>query len=480
MGFPPPSPMPHQTPKKVLALVGFVCLAAAATLTISWVYRQPFPGVFALGSFLIVALLVQHLYTQLRVQASGSIAFVVHLTAGILFGGFWAATITIVATLVTQILRQLPPIRVIFNVGQRVLALTGAFLVYQGLGGNIPPEYLRVGGEVSSIALQLDIFLFFVLSVVYFTTNSILVSFAIALSTERRFKDVWTLNTRGVLGYDLGASAIAILVGWFYVHAQDWIPLGLGPASLVAIVLPVVVLRHIYGMYYRLQQNGRELLAVMVKAMEARDPYTSGHSVRVSTLAKMIAVEMRLPTNQVEEIGTAGLLHDVGKIYEEFAPLLRKADKLTDEEFALMQTHSAKGAELVGVISSFRGPIQGMVLSHHERWDGKGYPNGTEGGAIPLGSRIIMVCDTIDAMMTDRPYRKALGFDAVLAELQRCRESQFDPRLVDMVESSLAVRRTVAEQIGKGILPTQKEPDGPRHSRRVASTSKPFWRSRLG
>ena len=141
-----------------------------------------------------------------------------------------------------------------------------------------------MGGEVSSIALQLDIFLFFVLSVVYFTTNSILVSFAIALSTERRFKDVWTLNTRGVLGYDLGASAIAILVGWFYVHAQDWIPLGLGPASLVAIVLPVVVLRHIYGMYYRLQQNGRELLAVMVKAMEARDPYTSGHSVRVSTL----------------------------------------------------------------------------------------------------------------------------------------------------------------------------------------------------
>lgn len=471
--------MADHSPKRVLIYVALVCLAASVVLAVSWFYREPFPGVFALGSFLVVALLVQHLYTTLRVEASGSIAFVVHLTAGILFGGFWAACVAVIATLVLQSFRDMQRIRVVFNVAQRGLSLALAFLVYQALGGNIPPEYLRMGGEVSARAIQLDIVLFFLLSVVYFGSNSILVSLAVSISTQRRFRDVWSLNTKGVLGYDLGASAIAILVAWLYVHAERWIPFGLGPASLVAFILPVVVLRHIYGLYYRLQQNGRELLEVMVKAMEARDPYTSGHSVRVSTLAKSIAVEVDLSTAQVEEIGTAGLLHDVGKIHEEFAPLLRKEDKLTDEEFALMQTHSAKGAELVGVISSFQGSIVNMIMSHHERWDGNGYPNGLAGDNIPLGSRIIMVCDTIDAMMTDRPYRKALGFDVVLAELQRCRGSQFDPQVVDLVESSLAIRREVPELLGKATASVDDESEGPRHSKRV-SPRRPFWRSKSG
>jgi HD-GYP domain-containing protein (c-di-GMP phosphodiesterase class II) len=282
-----------------------------------------------------------------------------------------------------------------------------------------------------------------------------------------------------VLGYDLGASAIAIFVAWFYVHAQTWIPYNLGPASLVALVLPVVVLRHIYGMYYRLQENGRELLEVMVKAIEARDPYTSGHSIRVSTLAKVIAIEAGLSTKDVEDVGAAGLLHDVGKIHEEFAPLLRKEDKLTDEEFELLQTHSAKSAELVGIISGFRGAVESMVLSHHERWDGNGYPNGLSTDEIPFGSRIIMISDTIDAMTTDRPYRKALGFEAVVSELQRCKGTQFDPNLVELVIDSLAVRRILAEQIDTGVKPTSDVLDSPGRSKRVPKQAKSFWRTGL-
>ena len=459
--------MPSSSTKKVALYVGFTSVIAAGALLASWIYHRPFPGLFALGSFFVVTLLVQHLYTQLRVEASGSIAFVVHLTAGILFGGFWAALITAGATLVQQSLRGLRTSRVIFNVAQRVFSLSAAFLLYQALGGHIPPEYLRVGGAISVIAVQRDIALFFVLSVVYFGANSILVSFAVSLSTERRFRDVWSLNTRGVLGYDLGASTIAILIAWFYVHADQRIPLGLGPAGLVAIVLPIVVLRHIYGMYHRLQENGRELLEVMVKAMEARDPYTSGHSVRVSTLARTISIELGLSTRDVEEIATAGLLHDVGKIHEEFAPLLRKEDKLTAEEFELLQTHSAKSAELVGTISRFRGNICNMVLCHHERWDGKGYPNGLAGSDIPLGSRIVMVSDTLDAMITDRPYRKALGFDHVLAELQRCSGSQFDPALVEIVVSSLAVRRIVAKTFGKASRHPISPVEHAGHSQRI-------------
>ncbi len=138
-------------------------------------------------------------------------------------------------------------------------------------------------------------------------------------------------------------------------------------------------------------------------------------------------------------------MHDVGKIHEEFAPLLRKDSKLTPEETALLQTHSVKSADLVGIISSFRGVIQSAVRSHHERWDGGGYPDGIAGEDIPLGARIIMISDTTDAMTTDRPYRKRLPIEAVVQELQKYRGSQFDPRLVDLVVNSVTVRRVMAD-----------------------------------
>jgi len=445
----------------------------------SWRSHREFPGFFQLGSFLAAAVLVQNLRTQLRVSASGSIAFVVHLTTGILFGGFWASIVSVLSTFLNQV-RRTPPIKLIFNASQRVLSLAGSLLIYSWLGGGIPPEYLKLTEGISATAVQWDIVLFFVFAVLYFLVNSVLVSAVVAISSGRRFREIWNLNTRGVLGYDLGASAIALVVAWFYVRAQVWVPFNLGPASLVAVVIPVVVLRHIYGMYHRLQETGRELLEVMVKAMEARDPYTSGHSIRVSTLSGAIANEMGLPTKQVEDIRTAGLLHDVGKIHEEFAPLLRKEDKLTEKEFALLQTHSARGAELVGIISSFRGSIQNMVRNHHERWDGAGYPDGLFDVDIPLGSRIIMISDTIDAMTTDRPYRKALSIDVVIAELQRCKATQFDPKLVDLVISSLAVRRLISDLSGQQPTSVAEPVTSPGKSKRVIWNAPRAWKRREG
>jgi putative nucleotidyltransferase with HDIG domain len=195
----------------------------------------------------------------------------------------------------------------------------------------------------------------------------------------------------------------------------------------------------------------------MVKAIEARDPYTSGHSIRVATLAKAIAQETKMSAEEVEQVYTAAVLHDVGKIHEEFAPLLRKDSKLTPEETALLQTHSVKSADLVGIISSFRGVIQSAVRSHHERWDGGGYPDGIAGEDIPLGARIIMISDTTDAMTTDRPYRKRLPIEAVVQELQKYRGTQFDPRLVDMVVNSVTVRRVMAE-LQAGNTPASTAP----------------------
>jgi HD-GYP domain-containing protein (c-di-GMP phosphodiesterase class II) len=184
-----------------------------------------------------------------------------------------------------------------------------------------------------------------------------------------------------------------------------------------------------------------------------------------------MAVELGLSARTIEEVETAALLHDVGKIHEEFAPLLRKEGRLTDEETALMQTHSAKSAELVGIISKFHGFIQDSVRHHHERWDGLGYPDGLSAKDIPLGARIILIADTIDAMTTDRPYRKRLSVEVVLAELQKCKGTQFDSDLIDVVVRSVAVRRLISGS-------SEPVESGPLRSIRVSWPSAGIWKKK--
>jgi putative nucleotidyltransferase with HDIG domain len=196
-------------------------------------------------------------------------------------------------------------------------------------------------------------------------------------------------------------------------------------------------------MNLQIEQVNRDLLELMVKAIEARDPYTSGHSMRVSRIAAAIARAVGLSVKHVERIETAALLHDVGKIHQEYALVLRKAGGLSPEEAALMRTHPIRSYELVRTISGFRGGVEEAVRHHHENYDGSGYPDGLSGEAIPIGARIIMIADTADAMTTDRPYRTALSYEELTAELERYAGSQFDANLVRVFRSSPTIRALV-------------------------------------
>jgi putative nucleotidyltransferase with HDIG domain len=345
------------------------------------------------------------------------------------------------------------PLKLGFNVCQRVLSIGLGSLVYTYSGGISPPSSLRD-----------SLFPFLLLSITYFLVNSASVSAWLSIGSERTFREIWSLNSRGVIGYDIAASSIALLLAWVY---KDW-----GLVGLFIAVLPTLVVRHVYVMYRDLQESSRELLEVMVKSIEARDPYTSGHSLRVRMLSRAIALELGLSIKDLDQIETAALLHDVGKIHEEFAPLLRKEARLTPEETALMQTHAEKSAELVGIVSKFRGAIQDSVRHHHERWDGQGYPSGLAGEDIPLGSRIILISDTIDAMTTDRPYRKRLELDVVIAELQKCKGTQFDPKLADVATSSVTVRSLIA-----GASQDTAAADVALSSKKITLLRKGIWRA---
>ncbi|MEO8631601.1 MAG: HD domain-containing phosphohydrolase, partial [Betaproteobacteria bacterium] len=168
---------------------------------------------------------------------------------------------------------------------------------------------------------------------------------------------------------------------------------------------------------------------------EARDPYTSGHSRRVKQYAVQIARLLGLSAPEVEKIGTAALLHDVGKIYDKYAPILSKESRLTSEEWAIIKEHPADGANLIATMTRLRELVP-AVRHHHENWDGTGYPEGLKGTDIPLASRVIMFADTVDAMTTVRPYRGPLQEADVRSEIVRCRGKQFDPEIADRLLTS--------------------------------------------
>lgn len=202
----------------------------------------------------------------------------------------------------------------------------------------------------------------------------------------------------------------------------------------------ILGLRLTYQSKHQLETTNKELLGLFVQTVEFRDPYTSGHSQRVSRYSKIIAEIIGLPQKEIDRISTAALLHDVGKIHEIFAPILMKPGRLTAEERAIMELHPVKSAELVAKISDLQDIVP-AVRHHHENWDGTGYPSQLRGKEIPLGSRIIMFADTIDAMTTDRPYRKALGEKEVRDEFRKYRGIQFDPTICDALIDSSDFRR---------------------------------------
>jgi HD-GYP domain-containing protein (c-di-GMP phosphodiesterase class II) len=168
-------------------------------------------------------------------------------------------------------------------------------------------------------------------------------------------------------------------------------------------------------------------LQALSGSLDAKDRYTRGHSERVSLLGGMIARAAGLGEEAATRYELAGTLHDIGKIGVPDA-VLCKPGKLTDEEFALIKRHPRIGYEILKPIPSVRDLLPG-VLHHHERWDGRGYPDGLEGEAIDPMARALAIADTFDAMSSNRAYRSARSRDEVLAEIEKCRGSQFDPDL---------------------------------------------------
>ena len=374
--------------------------------------------------FVAMALLAQLQAHRLPAGASGSISFL-PLTAVAVVTPSWLAVVAAgLAHAIAESLIRRHPTKAIFNVAQVTLSMSLAVAVFWALGGEslLASSDLTFGQAAKHVITPLV-----GLVLCFFSLNAALVSGVIAISDGKSFPEVWRRNTLSMLAYDLLSAPVVLIFAWVYIR--------FGPLGALGLAIPLLGARQLYKANRQLETINQELLELMVKAIEARDPYTSGHSRRVAHYSRIIARALGLSHKQIDRVTTAALLHDVGKIHEIFAPILRKPGKLTADEWAIMQTHPVKSAELVSTVSHLRDLV-GSVRHHHENWDGSGYPDGLSGEAIPLESRIIMFADTIDAMTSDRPYRAALGEADVRAELVRMKGRQFDPEICDSLLNS--------------------------------------------
>ena len=373
-----------------------------------------------LGALLLLAIFSEYASIPLKVgglQGSYSIIFVL-LYAGVFFLG--PAGTTLVALLANGfsefVIRRKDFGRASFNAIQHGLSMAGGGLVFVALGGvpsttSFEPNVLAfVGFAMTASALNLGF-----------------AAVGIALHEDLRVVNVAS-RLAGKWGagllYDVFVMPLAIVIGWAYSEYWIW--------GLAAIILPVLLVRGAYFTNFQLQQANRNLLKALVKAIETRDPYTSGHSMRVASLAARVAGALNLPATKVDNIETAALLHDVGKIEAIYTDILQKQGGLTDEEMEIIKSHVDKGVELLTSLSSFHPDVISAVKHHHERYDGSGYPEGLGQTVIPLGARIIKICDAVDAMLSDRPYRKALALQDVREQLMLFAEREFDPALVSL------------------------------------------------
>jgi putative nucleotidyltransferase with HDIG domain len=311
--------------------------------------------------------------------------------------------------------RRRAPIDLVFNTSQLMVAAAFAAIVYHGVMSS------SIG---SGLAAQL------VAAALAATTLYVVSTSAVVVAAGRMLKrsafDIWA----EAAGVELKQTAAIYIAGYLLAVLSDGRP-------LLAVVMmgPIAALQLALNRSTQLREQTVAAVESMADVVDRRDPYTYQHSQDVAAYAVRTARQLHLPDRDVEMIRLAARVHDLGKIAVPDA-VLHKDGRLTDEEFALMKKHPQDGADILAKFPEYRRGRE-LVLAHHERMDGRGYPRGLTGAEIPMGARIIAVADAWDAMTSNRPYRKALDQDIALGELMRGRGTQWDADVVDAFGSTL-------------------------------------------
>ncbi len=322
--------------------------------------------------------------------------------------------------------RQIPIWGTLYNRSDYVLSTFAAWLAVRLTEGAVRPDDPL--GIVAQIGLA---------GIAFSFVNMLLGVSLASLRTNTPFARIWALSVSNVL------TGLVALVPLGWLMAEIGVKVGLWAAFF--FMVPLYLARYSFSKYAETRELFFGTVSALSQAIDAKDGFTRGHADRVSRIAGAVAREMSLPEKQIEEIELAGLLHDIGKIGVEDR-ILMKPLRLDPDEQELMRRHPIYGASILEPSAALR-PLVQMVLHHHENFDGTGYPEGLKGTEIPLGSRIIIVADAYEAMTSDRIYRKSIGHERAMEQLNKYKGTQFDPSIVRSIEALLQKRGPQAFEV---------------------------------
>ena len=346
-----------------------------------------------------------------------------------------------------------PAHRTLFSMACLVVTVQAAGTVYIALGG-VPGHF-----DPWSLAKPLV-----GAATTYFVINTGMVGTVIALSTRQSIVRIWNENFLwSAPSYFVGAGAAAVAAGMLQVSVRWLIPLAAAPLYLTYRSYKVYLGRIEDEQRHVSEMSDLHLATIeaLALAIDAKDQTSQTHIRRVQMYAASLARAVGMSENHVQGVKTAALLHDIGKLAVP-EHILSKPGPLTPEEFQKIRAHPKVGADIISAVP-FPYPVSPLILSHHERWDGKGYPAGLKGEEIPLGARILAVVDYFDALMAERPYHKAMGYDAALTLLKQEAGKGLDPTLVDVFVDMLPSLQAEAarfEEIVRRPLPDELRPAG--------------------
>ncbi|MDV3428208.1 MAG: HD-GYP domain-containing protein [Bacillota bacterium] len=350
-----------------------------------------------------------------------STSFGVELACFILFGPAFTMLIFIIG-LTFRVVKtgnkkisvlNLPIYKTLFSYSIFIIAVIMGSIVYKQLGG------MTQIGKFTNVGRNLIPLMMFIL--IYFLVETLLISMLFSILYNKNIvkvsADYMKLSSINILA--MIPFALILVISY---DANNYL-------GIVLVIIPILLARYTIQLKINSQNQYLETINALMHAMEARDKYTEGHSERVSDLAVSIAKELKLSEKHIEDLKIAALLHDVGKIGIDDS-VLNKNGRLTDEEFQLIRKHPEIGYNILKDIKGI-DKVRFIVLHHHERYDGTGYPSGLSPDQLNLEVFIIGLTDSIDAMLTDRPYRKARSMDYIISEVKNNRGTQFHPDVVD-------------------------------------------------
>ncbi len=411
--------LPREVKVNLVVVIGAALLLLVRISTAAPYGGDPFPFLFWTGLTFVASIVQVRLPSDVRVSVNTA-PLIAAIFDPRLDNPLAICWIAFVGTFeLRDFRRQLPWFGTLYNRSDFVLSAFAGWLALRITAPWVGPD------DPWAVFAQI-----LIVGAAFALTNNLLSVIAASVRTRSPFSKVWTVSIRQVV---VGLVA-QVPMGWLMAQ----IATGVGYWATIPFAVPLLLARYSFTKYTETRDLFFGSISALSQAIDAKDGFTRGHADRVSRIAGAIAREVGLGESEIERIELAGLLHDIGKIGVEDR-ILMKPSRLDPDEQELMRHHPIYGAAIVEPSTALR-PLVPIILHHHENYDGTGYPDGLRAEEIPLGARIIIVADAYEAMTSDRIYRKAMGHERAMEQLQKYKGIQFDPRMVRALEALLEKR----------------------------------------